>query len=278
MIVSVVRRWSLLVFLPGLLFLTAGCGSTEEDVYVERPVEELYRDAASALEEGRYQDATKLFDEVERQHPYSVWAARAQLMAAYALYRNLDYDEAILTLDRFIQLHPGHERIAYAYYLRALCLYEEISDARRDQSTTRESQEAFREVVRRFPDSDYARDAKVKLDLTEDHLAGKEMNVGRFYLRQNMLNAAISRFRHVVRDYQTTSHVPEALHRLTEAYLKLGIVEEARKTAAVLGYNFPGSPWYADSYALLEARNIDLDSDESDGVGGMLARTFDSLF
>lgn len=255
--------------------LLAACSGTQEEVYVERPVEDLYRDAAAALDDGRYEEATDLFDEVERQHPYSVWAARAQLMAAYSLYEAFKYDEAILTLDRFIQLHPGHERIDYAYYLRALSLYEQINDSRRDQTTTKQAQEALRDVVRRFPESPYARDATVKLDLTEDHLAGKEMTVGRFYLRQNMLNAAISRFRTVVRDYQTTSHVPEALHRLTEAYLKLGIVEEARKTAAVLGYNFPGSRWYADSYDLLESRQIDPQAPDADGF---LARTFDSLF
>lgn len=273
--VSMVPRGFVRLLLVVLCAGLGACSATEEDPYIERPVEELYEAAAAALEDEDYRQATTLFDEVERQHPYSVWAARAQLMAAYALYKDLEYDEAILTLDRFIQLHPGHERIDYAYYLRALCLYEQISDARRDQTTTEEARDALREVVRRFPDSTYAQDASVKLDLTEDHLAGKEMNVGRFYLRQTMLNAAISRFLVVVRDYQTTSHVPEALHRLTEAYLKLGIVEEARKTAAVLGHNFPGSPWYADSYALLEDRDIDV---EGGGIGGMVARTFDSLF
>jgi outer membrane protein assembly factor BamD len=172
-------------------------------------------------------------------------------MGAYALYQANKYDEAVVALDRFIQLHPGNRDAAYAYYLKALCYYVQITDVERDQKDTEQALKALDEVTRRFPDSKYARDARLKLDLTRDHLAGKEMTIGRWYERQQQYLAAINRFRKVVDDYQTTTHVPEALHRLTECYLALGLVDEARATAAVLGHNFPGSEWYSDSYALL---------------------------
>ncbi|WP_207476897.1 outer membrane protein assembly factor BamD [Arenibaculum pallidiluteum] len=230
----------------------AGCSSSpNETPYVERPVEQIYDRAARQIDQGAYIEAAKEFDEVERQHPYSTWATRAQLMAAYANYQALKYDDAIIALDRFIQLHPGNEDVAYAYYLKGLSYYEQISDVARDQKMTQQALDGLQEVVRRFPDTPYARDAKLKIDLTLDHLAGKEMEIGRWYLRQGHYNAAIGRFRTVVDRYQTTSHVPEALHRLTEAYLALGVIDEAKATAAVLGHNFPGSEWYTDSYALL---------------------------
>ena len=235
----------------GLALLLAACSSDETLEYVERPPEQIYREAQVSLEAENYAAAAELFDEVDRQHPYSQWATRAQLMSAFAHYQDLEYDDAVIALDRFIQLHPGHEDIAYAYYLRALCYYERISDVERDQRMTVLAREALGEVSRRFPNTDYARDANLKLDLTEDQLAGKEMNIGRWYLRQDFHNAAINRFRIVIEYYQTTSHVPEALHRLTEAYLALGLFEEARASAAVLGHNYPGSEWYTDSYALL---------------------------
>jgi outer membrane protein assembly factor BamD len=234
----------------GLFLLLVGCASKQE-VYVERSVEELYNNAMDELGDHNYAQAAKLFDEVERQHPYSVWATKAQLMAAYAQYENSKYDDAIIAADRFIQLHPGNRDAAYAYYLKSLSYYEQITDVSRDQKTTERAMKALEEVVRRFPDSQYGRDARVKLDLTRDHLAGKEMDIGRFYLRQGQYLAAINRFRRVVDMYQTTTHVPEALHRLTEAYLALGVIDEAKQTAAVLGYNYPGSEWYTDSYALL---------------------------
>ncbi|MEM1399840.1 MAG: outer membrane protein assembly factor BamD [Pseudomonadota bacterium] len=229
----------------------AACAGDEEPTYVERPPEELYIDAHDAIEGGRYNAAADLFDEVERQHPYSQWATRAQLMAAYAHYQQLDYDEAVIALDRFIQLHPGHQDVDYAYYLTALSYYERISDVKRDQEMTLLALDALDEVLRRFPQSEYARDAQLKRDLTLDQLAGKEMSIGRWYLSQGHYNAAINRFRAVVETYQTTTHVPEALHRLTEAYLALGLAEEAQQNAAVLGHNYPGSEWYQDSYGLL---------------------------
>lgn len=242
--------------------MTSACGSTEETKYVERPVEDIYNEALDDLVTGNYQEAATTFDEVERQHPYSSWATKAQLMAAYAYYQNNKYDDAINTLDRFIQLHPGNPDVAYAYYLRAISYYEQISDVGRDQKMTRLSLEALEEVVRRFPDSRYARDATLKIDLARDHLAGKHMEIGRYYQGKGEYLAAINRFRTVVQDYQTTTHAPEALHRLVESYLALGVADEAQATAAVLGHNFPGSPWYADSYMLLTG--VDLRPEESD--------------
>lgn len=235
--------------------LLAGCASKPEP-YVERPIEELYNEAMDALQAGKYETATKNFDEVERQHPYSSWATKAQLMAAYGHYQKSAYDEAIVALDRFIQLHPSNRDTPYAYYLKALCYYEQISDVRRDQKMTQEAKKTLEELVTRFPDSTYAKDARVKMDLTQDHLAGKTMEIGRYYLRQGHYLAAINRFRYVVDNHQTTTHVPEALLRLTEGYLALGLSEEARRTAAVLGHNFPGSEWYVDAYELLEQKRI----------------------
>lgn len=244
----------------------AGCASDEEPEYVERPVGELYNQAMDDLLDENYEQAANLFDEVERQHPYSTWASKAQLMAAYAHYQDNSYTDAINALDRFIELHPGNRDIAYAYYLQALCYYERISDVHRDQQMTQQARDALQEVVRRFPDSEYARDAKLKVTLTNDHLAGKEMTVGRYYLNKGHYLAAINRFRTVVKDYQTTTHVPEALHRLVEAYLALGVVDEAQATAAVLGYNYPGSDWYAYSYEMLTGRDVLPERDEDSWI------------
>ena len=178
---------------------------------------------------------------MEQNYPYSSWAVNAQLMQGYTQYLQNNYTDAIGTLDRFIQLHPAHRDVAYAYYLRALCYYEQIADIQRDQRGTELAMNALQEVVNRFPDSAYARDARLKIDLCRDHLAGKEMEIGRWYESQHLYEAAIGRFQRVVDDYQTTNHVPEALHRLTEIYLLLGLRDQARKTASVLGYNYPGS-------------------------------------
>lgn len=233
------------------VLMVAGCTAEEEFNYVERPVEELYNEAMDTLLAGSNERAAKLFDEVDRQHPYSPWASKAQLMSAYAHYRDNKYDEAVAGLDRFIQLHPGNADVAYAYYLKALSYYEQISDVGRDQKMTRLALQSLEELTRRFPKSKYTRDAELKIDLTRDHLAGKEMSVGRFYQDRGHYLSAINRFRMVVDQYETTSHTPEALHRLVECYLALGIIDEAEQTAAVLGYNFPGSDWYQDSYALV---------------------------
>jgi len=249
----------------------AACGEKEE-VYVEKPVEELYNAAVNAMASGNYVRAARQFDEVERQHPYSVWATRAQLQGAYAHYQNNKYDDAIVALDRFIQLNPSNRDVAYAYYLKALCYYEQITDVARDARMTEDALQSLQEVVRRFPESTYARDARVKIDLTYDHLAGKEMEVGRFYQRRNQALAAINRFRTVVEKFQTTSHVPEALHRLVESYMSLGLVDEARRTTAVLGHNYPGSEWYRDSFALVGTGEM-----PKDERPGMVNRTLNAL-
>lgn len=254
--------------------LLAACSTTPKEEYVEQPVETLYNKAMDLMAAGAYAPAAKAFDEVERQHPYSVWTTKAQLMAAYANYQANRYDEAILAAKRFIELHPGNRDVAYAYYLVALSYYEQISDVGRDQKMTELALQSLDEVVRRFPNSKYARDAKLKIDLTRDHLAGKEMEVGRFYLKRGDYIAAINRFRTVVERYQTTTQVPEALLRLTEAYLAIGVTEEAQTAAAVLGYNYPGSEWYADAYALLTG--VDLRPKMS--KRSWMARIWQSIF
>lgn len=244
------------VFLPVLLVAVlgvAGCSSGTKNIPVEeQPVEMLYNNAAAALDAKDYARAATLFQEVERQHPYSEWATRAELMASYAFYEAGRYDEAIIGLDRFIQLHPGHRDVDYALYLKALCFYEQISDVARDQFMTREALSNFDTLINRYPDSIYTRDAILKRDLTLDHLAGKEMEIGRYYLNRGEINAAINRFRNVIRDYQTTTHVPEALHRMVEAYMTLGLKDSAYRVAAVLGHNYPGSPWYERSFRLMD--------------------------
>lgn len=242
--------------------ILAGCSSNDTPEYVERPVEELYNEAVDQVETEDYADAAETFLEVERQHPYSVWATKAQLMSAFSYYSDGQYDDAILSADRFIQLHPGNRDIAYAYYLKALSYYEQITDVGRDQRITELALQSLDNVVRRFPDSRYAGDARLKIDLTRDHLAGKEMEIGRYYHERENYLAAINRYRTVIEDYQTTTHVPEALLRLSEAYTALGIEPEARANAAVLGHNFPGSDWYIDSYELVEGKVVrDLDGD-----------------
>ena len=242
----------------------AACSSTlDEDTYLARDVEVLYNIGQDSLKKKRYGFAAAAFDEVERQHPYSVWARRGQLMAAYAHYMANNYDDSILSAERFLQLHPGNSSAPYAYYLIALGHYERISDVGRDQATTDAARNALTEVIRRYPSSDYARDAQLKLDLTRDHLAGKDMEVGRFYQKRQEYLSSVLRFRNVIEKYQTTSHAPEALHRLVESYLALGIYSEAKTAAAVLGHNFPDSKWYRYSYNLLNDRQM-----KPEGSGG----------
>jgi outer membrane protein assembly factor BamD len=229
----------------------ASCGDAPDTPGPDRPVDQLYNQAVDEMLDEEWSKADKDFDEVERQHPYSVWATKAQLMDAYVNYEASKYDDAIDAANRFIELHPGNRDAPYAYYLKAISYYEQIVDIERDQQTTEDARKALQEVVDRFPDSKYARDARLKLDLTRDHLAGKEMEIGRYYERQRDYVAAIGRFRRVITNYQQTSHVPEALARLTECYTAIGLPDEAKQTAAVLGYNFPDSPWYKDTYDLV---------------------------
>ncbi len=237
--------------------LLVGCGDNsasdaDSPVQKNESIEVLYDKAATSFAAQSFKAATEEFSEVERQHPYSEWAARAQVMAAYSAYRGGQFDDAVGILDRFVKLHPTHASAPYAYYLTALCYYTQISDVGRDQKMSEKARAALRDVVERFPETDYARDAKLKLDLTNDHLAGKEMEIGRYYLKRNDYPAALNRFKYVIDHFQTTSHTPEALHRLVETYLRLGVVAEAKKYAAVLGYNYPGSDWYKYSYEMMQ--------------------------
>jgi len=257
-----------------LLISVTACSSDEKAPYVESPVNDLYNRAVNALEAGAYLDAARFFDEVERQHPYSVWATKAQLMAAYSNYEANKFDDAIIGLERFIQLHPGNRDTPYAYYLKAQTYYEQITDVSRDQLGTEKALKALREVIRRYPQSKYSRNAWLKIDLTRDHLAGKEMSIGRFYLRKKEYIAAINRFKLVVENYQTTTHVPEALHRIAEAYAAIGMKEEAKKAASVLGHNYPGSEWYIDSYSLMTGRDVR----EKKEKKGLLFRAWNWVF
>ena len=261
------------LLVAGLLLALAACGGKKDQVYIEKPVDDLYNKAMDALQEENYADAAKTFDEVDAQHPYSVWATKSQLMQIYAYFQNGDYNEAVLAADRYIQLHPGNRDVAYAYYLKAVSYYMQIVDVGRDQKLTELALKALDEVVRRFPDTKYARDAKLKLDFTRDHLAGKEMEIGRYYLKRREYLAAMNRFKRVVDNYQTTTHVPEALERLVEINLALGLTNEAKANAAVLGYNYPGSQWYSDAYALVTGEGSPRQANE-----GWFSRIFGSVF
>ena len=245
---------SLLAVLAAALALTA-CGGgpkvRKDQAYVARDVETLYNVAKDNLDKGRYKQAAAIFDEVERQHPYSVWARRAQLMSAFSYYVARQYNDSILSAQRFLSLHPGSREAPYAYYMIAVSYYEQIEGVERDQKITQQALDALQELIRRYPNTDYAADARLKIDLTRDHLAGKEMEIGRFYQHQGTYLAAVARFRTVIDQYDTTSHTPEALERLVECYLSLGVPEEARKAAAVLAANYPGSKWYQRSYDLM---------------------------
>ena len=223
-----------------------------DTAYVARDVNTLYGLAKDRLDAQDYAAAAKLFDEVERQHPYSVWARRAQLMSAFSYYMAADYTNTISSAQRFLTIHPGNEDAPYASYLVAMSYYQQIADVTRDQKTTQQASDSFNELIRRYPQSRYAADARLKLDLLNDHLAGKEMEVGRYYQRSGKWLAAATRFRIVIDKYQTTSHTPEALERLVETYLNLGIPSEAKKAAAVLGRNYPNTKWYKRSFELIQ--------------------------
>ena len=237
-----------------LILPATGCArnrNAADTAYVARDVNTLYSLAKRRMDNGRYEEAAKLFDEVERQHPYSVWARRAQLMSAFSYYLARKYGEAVSSAQRFLTIHPGNAQAPYAHYLIAMSYYQQIEDVSRDQRITEQASSAFGELIRRYPQSRYAVDARLKLDVINDHLAGKEMEVGRYYQRAGNWLAATLRFRNVVDKYQTTSHTPEALERLVESYLALGVPQEAHKAAAVLGRNYPGSKWYRRAYALI---------------------------
>ena len=239
--------------------VAAGCAREKPKprlAYEERPVELLYSTGAYKLDQHRWAEAVSYFQEVERQHPYSEWSRRAVLMTAYAHYQGNQYADAIQASERFIQLYPGNPSVVYAYYLKAICYFEQIVDVGRDQASTEQALAALQEVIQRFPNSEYAADARLKVDMVKDQLAGKEMAIGRYYLNQGQTLAAIGRFRTVVDKYQTTTHTPEALYRLVECYLTVGLIQEATNNGAVLGANFPGDAWYSDAYKLLTDRGL----------------------
>jgi outer membrane protein assembly factor BamD len=232
---------SLLIFQTLIL-----CGCAKKEEYIERPVEVIYNEAYTNFKKGSYAAAAPAFEEVERQHPYSLWAIKSQLMAAFSYYADDKYDEAVNILDKFIALRPGDKDIAYAHYLKSICFYERISDVGRDQIMTELALKSFEELIKRFPDSHYAKDANVKRNLVFDHLAGKEMEIGRFYLNKGQYTAALGRFTRVMNQYQKTTHIEEAL----------GIQTEAKKIAAILGHNYPASIWYRNAYDLIRSGNI----------------------
>ena len=279
---SQIVRPALLTVVLGSTLMLAGCDTLSgwfgggkddsEPEYVERPIDRIYSDAWKRIDDDDWLGAAKQFDEVERQHPYSVWARRAMLMSAYCYYQANKYPDAISAADNYIALHPGSHEVAYAFYLKAISLYEQIVDIGRDQSNTQAALVALQDVVQRFPDTEYARDATLKIDLTIDHIAGKEMAVGRYYLVRGDYIGAINRFKIVVLQYQRTTQIAEALERLTEAYYALGIYNEAKTAAAVLGANYPGSDWYKDAYNLLQEHNMKPEEDKSSWISKALSK------
>ncbi len=234
----------------------AACAGQREPPIESRSAQEIFLDAEALLERGRPRDAAEMFDEVERLYPYSEWAKRAMLMSAFSYHEGALYAESRAAADRYLSFFPADADAPYAQFLIALSYYDQIVDIGRDQANTFEALQEMRDIIERYPESDYAASAQLKFELALDHLAGKEMEVGRFYLGRGHYPAAINRFRVVVEEYQTTTHTPEALHRLVESYLSLGLLPEAQTAGAILGYNFQGSEWYADSYALLSGRGV----------------------
>lgn len=238
----------------------AGCASSDADLanaLNTTPPGEIYNEADALLSRGKYMDAAAKFEQVDKDHPYSPFARRAIVMAAFAHYKNRDYDEAILAAQRYVTLHPGTKESALAHHIIANSYYDQIKDPKRDQTRTKRALEALKTVVRQFPDTRYAEQARNRINITMDILAASEMNVGRYYLKRNNHLAAINRFRTVVTEYQTTAHVEEALMRLTEAYMAIGVQGEAQTAAAVLGHNFPDSEWYKHSYKLLASGGLE---------------------
>jgi outer membrane protein assembly factor BamD len=266
----------------GLVLLTiplSGCGTgslwdkffAKDDTFVDEPADKLYNEGLYLMNQRKdNKAASKKFEEVDRQHPYSEWARKSLLMSAYAYYNQADYDSCIGAATRYVTLHPGSPDAAYAQYLIAASHYDQIPDISRDQGRTEKAINALQEVIRKYPTSEYAVSAKAKLEGARDQLAGKEMEIGRYNLEKRNYTGAINRFKTVVTQYQTTRHVEEALERLTEAYMAIGIVGEAQTAAAVLGHNFPDSPWYKDAYKLVKSGGLE----PSESQGSWISRAF----
>src|ERR1700692_331359 len=232
--------------------------SKDDEAVVEEPADKLYNEGLYLLNDKKeFKSAAKKFEEVDRQHPYSDWARKSLIMSAFAYYEGGDYDESINAAKRYVTLHPGSPDAAYAQFLIGSSYFDRIPDISRDQDRTEKAVAELQEVVRKFPNTEYAIAAKKKIDIARDQLAGKEVDIGRWYMQKKDYTGAINRFKVVVTRYQTTRHVEEALMRLTEAYMTLGIVDEAQTSAAVLGHNFPDSPWYQDAYNLVKARGLE---------------------
>jgi outer membrane protein assembly factor BamD len=253
-----------------------GCSlfGDKDAVLPDEPAEKLYNEGVFLLNERKeYKDAAKKFEEVERQHPYSEWARKSLIMATYSYYSSANYDEAITAAQRYITLHPGNPDAAYAQYLIGSSYYDQIPDITRDQGRTEKALSALDEVLRKYPNSEYASAARKKIEFARDQLAAREMNIGRESQNKKNFIGAINRFKVVVTQYQTTRHVEEALERLTECYLTLGIVSEAQTAAAVLGHNFPDSPWYKNAYALLKSGG----SEPAEDKGSWISKAFKKL-
>lgn len=256
------RSWAVgrpLIAAVVLSFGLAACGGPDfrrEGALDAFPPDQIYQRGEFELERGRDNDAAFYFSEIERLYPYSEWAKRGLIMAAYAYHRDRDYENARAAAQRYLDFYPTAEDAAYAQYLLALSFYDQIDEIGRDQGLTFQALQALRVVIERYPDSEYARSAILKFDLAFDHLAGKEMEIGRYYLRRGHFTAAINRFRVVVEDFQTTSHTAEALYRLVEAYLSLGLQAEAQTAGAILGHNYQSTEWYQDAYTLLTGQGL----------------------
>ena len=253
----------------------AGCGTgalwdkftAKDDTFVEEPADKIYNEGLYLMNEKKdMKAANKKFEEVDRQHPYSEWARKSLLMSAYAHYEGTQYDDSISAAKRYVTLHPGSPDAAYAQYLIGSSYYDQIPDISRDQQRTQKAMEALDEVSRKYPNTEYAIAAKKKLEMARDQLAGKEMDTARFYQKRRDYIAAINRFKVVITQYQTTRHVEEALMRLTETYMSLGIVNEAQTAAAVLGHNFPDSPWYKDAYRLVKSGGLEPSEDRGSWI------------
>lgn len=246
-----------MVALAGCAEIQNGASSARGDELESFTAEQIFERGEFELSRSDPEDAAFFFSEVERLYPYSDWAKRALIMQAYAFHQDKDYDNSRSAAQRYIDFYPADEDAAYAQYLLALSYYDQIEEVGRDQGLTFQALQSLRQVIERYPDSDYARSSILKFDLAFDHLAGKEMEIGRYYLKRDHFPSAINRFRVVVEDFQTTTHTAEALHRLVEAYLSLGLVQEAQTAGAVLGYNYQSSDWYEDSYRLLVAQGLE---------------------
>ncbi|MBP3687888.1 MAG: outer membrane protein assembly factor BamD [Alphaproteobacteria bacterium] len=238
------------------LMLVSACAGHDDDEIADedKSAETLYNEAYDYLEKTSYQKAAETFDKVEMEHPYSKWSAKSKLMSAYAYYKDEKYDDAIASLDRFIRLHPGNKDVAYAFYLKGVCYYDQIAPSQKEQSATKDAYDSFMQVITMFPNSEYAADAKAKMALIEDHLAGHEMTVGRYYLKNKEYISALNRFSTVSDVYQTTAQIEEALYREVEIYTILGLTKEAAKKEEILRRNYPESQW-AKLAAQLVARD-----------------------